>query len=110
MAAMYCKSLIFCRFPHERTSLEFNFADFALVALRPFVSKMAATTTHAVDMKLEEVVVVYNPTETDSNKISTKMSAIIAEVTQAPSPATAASLGSRSSCNQSDEGVHFIAS
>ena len=47
-------------------------------------------TTSSVDMKLEECVIVYNPTETDSDKISTKLSAITAEVTQSPSPATAA--------------------
>ena len=47
-------------------------------------------TTSPMDMKLEECVIVYNPTETDSDKISTKLSATIAEVTQSPSPATAA--------------------
>ena len=41
-------------------------------------------------MKLEQCVIVYNPTETDSDKISTKLSATISKLTQAPSPATAA--------------------
>ena len=41
-------------------------------------------------MKLEECVIVYNPTETDSDKIATKLSAFISEVTQDPSPANAA--------------------
>ena len=48
------------------------------------------TAMSSVDMKLEECVIVYNPTETDSDKITTNLSATIAEVTQAPSPATAA--------------------
>ena len=50
---------------------------------------MAATSN--VDKKLEECIVVYNPLETDSDKISTKLSTIISEVTQDSSPSTAAS-------------------
>ena len=43
-------------------------------------------TTSDVDKKLEECIIVYNPVETDSDKISTKLSAIILEVTQDSSP------------------------
>ena len=34
-----------------------------------------------VAAKLDECVVVYNPTETDSDKISTKLSSVVTEVT-----------------------------
>ena len=56
-------------------------------------NKMA--TTSSVDMKLEECVIVYNPTETDSDKIATKLSATMSEVTQDPSPANAVASASQ---------------
>ena len=65
---------------------------------------MAATCT--VDMKLEECVIVYNPTETDSDKISTKLSAIISEVTQGSSSATAVA----STANQASTKVTKVSS